>query len=153
MSALAGDFSFSLRSGVGFHLDMRKEKKTETGWQVRIKRAYVTDGDARQYGKAPGVVPLLACLPTEVKQKETRRHLKQSYTVLDESVAEFAHRSLVKLIEAFGGSDKPKSWRGYVQGASVPEIAANFYDTVNNLGPAFVHGIYRTKPKLKPAFL
>ncbi len=153
MSSLAGDFSFSLRSGVGFHLHMRKEQKTDTGWHVRIKRAYVTDGDAQQYGKAPGVLQLLACFPTEADHNETRRYLKQSYIVPDHSLAEFAHRCLVKLIAAFGGREKPKSWRGYLQGAHIPETASNFYDTVNNLAPAFVQRIYRIRPKVKPAFL
>ena len=153
MSSLAGDFSFSLQPGVGFHLHMRKEQKTGNGWQVQIKRAYVTDGDGRQYGNAPGVLPLLACFPNEAELKETPRYLHQSYVVVADNAAEFAHRCLVQLIAAFGGREKPKSWRGYLQGARLPELAANFYDTVDKLGPAFVRRIYRIRPKIKPTFL
>lgn len=154
MSQLAGDFSFALRPGVGLHLRIRKERPDGAkGWYGRVERAYITDGEGRKRGSAPGLLPLLACFPNYAEQKETRTRFLQSYVVPDGNPAEFAHRCLGYLIAVFGGRTKPMTWRGYIDGAVLPEVTANFHDTISALGPSYVKHIYRIKPQEPASFL
>ncbi|MEA2163426.1 MAG: hypothetical protein QOK37_1553 [Thermoanaerobaculia bacterium] len=154
MSVLAGDFSFALHPGVAWHLHWRKLKNTgPQGWHLQVERSYVTNVAGNEVQSAPGILPLLACFPNYSEHRHTRTHIHQTFTVPSGGAAEFAHRCLSQLVAVFGGRDRPKSWRAYLQGTRLPTLAENFHDTVHNLGSGFVHHLFRVRPVATPAFL
>jgi Holliday junction resolvase len=148
MSVLAGDFSFSLHPGVGLHLEMKKLKKTNEGWIVRIDKSYYTDADATRLKLVPGLYPLFVSSFSGSDVEETDTHLRQSFVVPDPPFSEFAHRTLGTLIWLGSGKgDRLASWRAILQGKTPPELAHAFLKAVPEAKP---HNVLRSFQHIAP---
>ena len=102
LGLLAGDFSFSFRAGVGMHMKIRKDQKTESGFYGEIEEAYLLNADGERHTGAGGIFQLLICIDQEVQVEEDETHAVQSFVILSDQQAKFAHRALVTLLRTFG---------------------------------------------------
>jgi Holliday junction resolvase len=154
MSLLAGDFSFSLQSGLGLHFHMKKLEKTSDGWNVQIERAYFETAEGEQFNTAPGLFPLLLCIEPDSSSSEDDSYLTQSFVIPSEKLAQLASRSLERLARFAASETEAATWRLFLQGTSLPKLAEGFFDAVKQAKTAgFVRMIAHFVPHDKPSFL
>jgi Holliday junction resolvase len=154
LGLLAGDFSFSFRAGVGLHLNIRKLKMKENGFEGRIEDCYILGPEGtKSYGEG-GLWLLFTCLDQESLLKETDTHALQSFIVQADSPAEFAHRGLVTLLQTFHQPQGSIAWRQVLIKGLVPHLAFSPQQAVQNaLEAGFIRHLIRIRPNTRPEFI
>jgi Holliday junction resolvase len=153
MCELAGDFSFSFKSGTGAHIKMKKLNKTEGGFEVVIEDAYFANADGQRFADVPGLFQLFLCLDHESVVVEEESHFLQSFMSISAN-AEFGHRALATLLR-FATSADTIHWREILEKNNVPPVieaglkaAAKQAEKVG-----FVEHCLHVKPVTMPDFL
>lgn len=154
MGVLAGDFSFSLQTGLGFHLRMKKLEKTPDGWNTQVERAYFETATGEQFNTAPGLFPLLLCIEPSSTVSEDDSYLVQSFIVPSDELAQLASRCLESLVRFAADENETATWRPFMQGTTLPKLAEGFFTAVEEAKAAgFVRRILHTIPHDRPLFL
>ena len=122
MCELAGDFSFSFKSGTGAHIKIKKLSKTEDGFEGVIEEAYFANADGQRFENVPGLLPLFLCLDQESKVNEEDSHILQSFLSLSGN-AEWGHRALATLFR-FSTRADTIHWREILEKNNAPQIIA-----------------------------
>jgi len=126
LGVLGGDFSFCFRKGAAMNVKMRKLRKTKKGFDVVIEDAYFSDPDGNRAKdeNTKGVMLLFMCIQDDVELEETKDTLLQRFVIRSSEEAEFAHRALVKILEAFKGGRRSLLWRQVLKQTNLPLMAA-----------------------------
>lgn len=163
LSALAGDFSYTLPRGTGLHLRMRKEEllsTTQSGaeiseeWRMVLDDVYYTDRLLNQRRDlSTDVQALFFVNNLEEAQEHTPDNVHWHFTVEDDE-NKFAHMALAGLLNWYLGSGESLNWREVVgRGTPVPGVN-NFYETVKRaLDEGVVKYIFHLQPQTLPPFL
>lgn len=154
MSLIAGDFSFSFRPGAGLYFELRKNDKTETGWNVTVEKARFIHPDGSLVATAPGVLPLFICIDQDSDVEETERHLIQRFVIPDHHQAEFAHRALVTILTTFNREYRSPQWRAILRRKSHPTGVVDIHDKARQaLNHGFLNVVGNIEPRTMPKFL
>ena len=154
MSLIAGDFSFSFRPGAGLSFKLRKNDKTETGWNATIEEARFIHPDGSLVATAPGVLPLFGCIDQESEIEETESHLIQRFVIPDHQQAEFAHRALVTILTTFNREHRSPQWRAILKRKSDPAGVIDIHDKARQaLKHGFLNIVGNIQPRTMPEFL
>lgn len=154
LGALAGDFSFSFRPGVGMHLKIRKGKRTtDGGFDGLIEEAYLLNDKGERHTGAGGLFQLFACMEQEVYFQEDETHAVQSFIVPTSDQAEFSHRALATLLRTFG-EEEPLDWHQILIREQLPLLFMSPHEAVRTgLEAGFIQHKITIWPKTMPAFL
>lgn len=163
LSALAGDFSYTLPRGTGLHLRMKKEEllsSTRSGseiheeWRMVLDDVYHTDRDGNQRRDLSADVQTLFFVNNlEQFQEHTPTHVLWHFIVEDDE-NKFAHMALSGLLNWYLGSGESLNWREVVgRGTPIPGLN-NFSETVKRaLDESVVKYIFYLQPQTTPPFL
>lgn len=120
LGVLAGDFAYRIGTGAGVHFRCDKEElvsieETDEGelhtWQLRIGKVAFTDRNGKAM-EAPSseTQTLLAIWDLQEAKEEHPDFIHVSYTAPEEGM-QFAHSSLVRLLDWSTPRDERMSWR------------------------------------------
>ncbi len=163
LSALAGDFSYTLPRGTGLHLRLRKEELTSSTrreseireeWRMVVDDVYYTDRDGKQRRDlSPDIQALFFVNSLEESQEHTASHVNWHFTV-DDDENKFAHMALVGLLDWYTGTGETLNWREVVKRTTPVPGVADFAETVKRaLDEGVVKSIFHLKPQTLPLFL
>lgn len=158
LGVLAGDFSFSFREGVGFHMSIKKEGPLEEGNGFRgvIDDAYIADPEGNRHNGGGGIFQLFLCLDQEATVMETETHAVQSFIISSSEAAEFAHRAMVKLLSTFSASGPNQTvlWRQILARNLLPRIGDGPHQAAQNaLEARLLRHVIQQLPRTMPPFL
>jgi hypothetical protein len=155
LGLLAGDFSFSFRPGAGAYLKIRKLKETENGFEGVIEETYFLNANGERHTGRDGLFQLFACSDNEAAAvQENETHAVQSYIIQSNGLAQFAHQSLVNLLDLFRGGREPIVWRQVLLKEQLPSIATSLQRAVQSARDAgFIQCIIHGRPRTAPGFL
>lgn len=163
LGSLAGDVAYKIGAGAGVHLRFRKDKllsseKTESGcveqWAMTIDDVYFTDCEGGRCTNLDGEVQsLFTAWDLEEKEEHADTHVHRHYVAGDEGM-QFAHTTLVQLLNWESSSDDRPHWRGLLRKEQVTASVTNFAAA---LDAAFrqkvVSHIFYIQPNAMPYFL
>jgi Holliday junction resolvase len=148
---LAGDFSFSFRTGTGLHIRFRKLGSTADGFHGVIEEAYMSNPEGHRHNGGGGIMLLFTCLEQESSLVETDTDALQSF-VIENQTSEFAHRALGRLLGVF--TKKPTSWRQVLQREQLPLLSVGPRQAAQNaLDAGFLRYGLNQRPVTMPEFL
>lgn len=154
LGLLAGDFHFSFLSGVGVHIKIRKIQETEGGFDGRVEDAYFLNANGEKHTGAGGVLQLFMCLDQEALVQEDDTHAVQSFVLLSDEQAEFAHRAVVTLLQTFVAAPNPLDWRQVLVRDQLSLLAISPQKAaLHALNNGFIKHLIRIRPKTRPAFM
>jgi len=153
MCELAGDFSFSFKSGTGAHLKIKKLNKTEDGFEGVIEEAYFANADGKRFANVPGLLHLFLCLDQESVVVEEESHILQSFVSLSAN-AEWGHRALATLLR-FSTRTDTIHWREILEKNNVPQVIEGGLRVAANqaLEVGFIEHCLHVRPLTMPDFL
>lgn len=111
LGILAGDFSFSFKSGTGLHMKIKKLSNTKDGFNGVVEQAYFQNPDGDRDNGGEGLMHLFMCIDQETSIKESDDMVTQSFVIENSNQAEFAHRAIVSLLSIFSKPANQLSWR------------------------------------------
>lgn len=163
LGALAGDVAYSLGSGTGVRLRFRKDKlvkkdaaeniRTEHWHSIVDQVAFVDHEGKERTDLAQQVQSLFFASDLEPQEEHTESHIHLRY-VAGEGQAQFAHMSLVNLLNWETSSDGRPHWRNYLQKSPVSKTIADFSAALSaGLREKFVFHIFHQQPNTAPDFL
>lgn len=165
LGLLAGDFAFVLRSGVGLHFRILKEKRLDAAedaeglqetWEARIEDAYFTKANGDRVARlGQGLWPLFLASPFEEHSDVTDTHVLQSFVIpYGEPMMQWAHRALGILLELRAAGESPVRWREVLQGYSVPTESAILRQAAEDgIEAKIVRYVIGQVPRERPSFL
>jgi Holliday junction resolvase len=163
LSALAGDFTYTLPRGTGVHLHMRKVQLLSTEqegsqvneeWKMVVDQAYHTDRKGKVRKDLPADVEALFFVNNlEERQEHTPTHVIWHFTVEDDE-NKFAHMALSGLLHWYLGRDEYLNWREVAGRPSPVPGVNNFLQTVKRaMHEGVVKYIFHLQPQTHPPFL
>lgn len=154
LGILAGDFSFSFKSGTAMHIKMRKLNETNDGFDFIIDDAYFLNADGSRDNGAGGLMHLFLCIDQEPSIVETKSEVIQSFVIKNSNQAEFAHRALVNLLGTFTQAGSPLIWRQVLLQNQISKLSVVPRQAAKNaLAKGFLDMVINYKPALIPGFL
>jgi Holliday junction resolvase len=154
LGVLAGDFSFSFRSGTGMHIRTRKLKETTDGFEGVIEEAYFTNADGRRLDGSGGALQFFLCIDQEPSVVETDTEVLQSFVIQTDQQAEFAHRAMVTMLSTFTQVHQGFSWRQVLVQNQLPHLSGGPRQAAKNAVDAgFLQLVVTQRPQIPPEFL
>ena len=162
LGILAGDFSYSLYTKVGLHIEIKKEElikteETDSGrteeWNMVIEDVYFTNGEGIVVQHLSSQVQqLFVTWDLKESEEHSNTHITLSYMVPESSML-FAHMALVRLLNWQMPRDQDIHWRAMLHGSNIVKGIDNFREAVQE---AMEHKIVRTVinqvPQTEPTF-
>lgn len=165
MGLLAGDFAYTLRRGVGIHLNIRKIGKlsehrkgntTEEKWEIKIEDAFFTNGEGERVAPPQiGMLPLfISALPIEEQAPNDGMHHRMSWMIPSEDNIVFAHRALPLLLMWDSTENNTPRWRDVLQNYRIPIDCQSLREAAESGIPQkIVRYVLDLMPHIKPDFL
>ena len=154
LGVLAGDFSFCFRPGTGLHIQFRKLGEAADGFEAVIEDAYISDTDGRRHSGAGGVLQLFLCIDQEPSVVETDTDVFQSFVIPTNQQAEFAHRTLITLLNTFTQKQQPLSWRQILAKNQLPSLSGGPLQAARNaLDAGLLQQVINQRPQMMPESL
>jgi Holliday junction resolvase len=163
MCALAGDFAYKVGAGAGIRLRFKKEQlvsaeATSDGsseqWMTRVDRAEFTDRlNNVRTDLSEDVRSVLMTWNLEERQYDTESHVQLDYVAGEEGI-DFAHRSLVRILQWDLQDDARPQWRQALRTSRINDSIKRFRHAVDEaLHENVVSLILDLKPHTMPNFL
>lgn len=160
MSALAGDFSYVFRPGVGLHFKLEKLEKVPSNkagtvsWHLRIQEAYFTDADGNRLKTlGRGIWWMFIGTGQETETVEHGDYFDYRFLMTEESPMQAAHR-LLPLVTMGLGATKAVPWRKLMEdhkfAVDGPTLAAEASRAIDR---KIIRYVFQLKPAETPAFL
>lgn len=119
-----------------------------------IEEAYFSDAEGRRHSGAGGVLQLFLCIDQEPSVVETETEVLQSFIILTDQKAEFAHRALVTLLSAFSRKQKPLSWQQVLMTNQLPTLSGGPRQAAKNaLEEGLLQHVFAVPPQTMQEFL
>jgi Holliday junction resolvase len=163
LGVLAGDVAYKIGAGAGIHLSFRKDslfgtEKTDDGyteqWAVTLDDVGFTNHEGDRCTDLDGEVQsLFTVWDLEKKEEHTESHIHMHFVARDEEM-QFAHMTLVHLLNRESQHDDRPHWRGLLRKEQITANVANFSATLDAaIRQKVVSCILHVQPHAMPAFL
>ncbi|TDR43815.1 Holliday junction resolvase [Pseudomonas brenneri] len=163
LGVLAGDVAYTIGDGVGVNLRFRKDKlvgveQTDTGctqqWEMTIDEVDFTDRDGNRRKEVDrDVQSLLAAWDLEEQEEHTDTHVHLRFVAGKEGI-QFAHKSLVQLLNWESPHNDRLHWRGLLRKEQITSNVACFSSALDKaFQEKFVSLILNQRPHVMPDFL
>ena len=163
LGVLAGDVAYKIGAGAGVHLRFRKDKLIETEqtddgyteqWAMTIDDVSFTDREgARRTDLDAEVQSLFTAWDLEDKEEHTDSHVHMHFVAGDEGM-QFAHTTLVRLLNWESPHDDRPHWRGLLRKEQVTANVVNFSSALDlAFKQKVVSHIFHIQPCSDPDFL
>jgi len=161
LGVLAGDFAYKIGAGAGVHFRCDKEElvsveECDEGelhtWQLRIGEVSFTDRDGKVIKAPSGETQTLFGIWDLEEQKEDHPDFMKISFIAPEMGMQFAHMSLVRLLNLSSSDDEKLSWRKVSRKEKFTTIE-DFRGAVNKaMEEKVVHIILNQQPNKMPDF-
>lgn len=163
LGTLAGDIAYTIGAGAGVHIRLRKDKllgttQTVQGydeqWAMTVDDVAFTDYKGNRRTDLEGEVQsLFSAWDLEKKETHTDSHIHLSFVASTDSV-QFAHTSLVHLLNWESPDEDRPHWRSLLRKEKVVANVTNFATALNDaFRQKIVSHIFHLIPQTTPDFL
>jgi Holliday junction resolvase len=163
MGSLAGDVSFTIGTGAGIHLGIRKvalvgtreeDGVTTENWDMVIDEMFFTDFDGVRLDTLPfAVQSLLFAADLDTEEEHTDSHIYSRH-VSTEPRLNLAHRALVNLLSWEAGGKETPSWRQLLRTSQVSATIESLSKTLRSaMEYKIVHTVLNVVPHDVPPYV
>jgi len=163
LGMLAGDIAYVVGPGAGIHLQLRKDKLIDVvedldgfseEWQIKVSEVGYSDYlGSRRTDFSNEVISLLSTWDLQKEEQHSEAHINLSYVAVD-GIVQFAHQTLVRLLEWESPGNSPIHWRGHLRVDDVSKNVKNFLTALNDaFQQKVVSHILEQRPQTAPEFL